>query len=161
MHFVLVYPVNEDLIYGGAGSFDRDETIKLLERLKKYGHTFETIESDDMPESEQRGLYTIWETQAVHTGNAKRYRVRNVFGSNRQGGGYLFGKQVPALVVFKESYEGVIFPPAVRASGELFKKTPFACDICPHEVPQQGKVSIRQFLESLVAKSSSSPNAQG
>ena len=58
----------------------------------------------------------------------KKYRVRQVFGSRRHSG-WLFGRQVPALVAYDE-------------------KTGYPTDVYPHE---QGltSVEIETFLESL------------
>ena len=151
MHFVLICPVDESLIYGGKERVDRGETLAMLERLKAAGHTIEIIDSDNMTDSEQRRLYSAFENQAVMTGNAKNYRVRNVFGSNSRGGGYLFGKQVPALVVFPESHDGPLFPPEVRADFHRITQQPFACDLYPHKVRHGGEVSIRDFLQSKLS----------
>lgn len=150
MHFVLLCPSDESQIYDRPDPFAAGTILPVLDRLKTAGHTYEVIDSDSLTDDMRMGLYVSWETQAVMTGNAKNYRVRNVFGSSKHGGGSLFGKQVPALVVFPESYDGVMFPPDILQDFYRRNNRALACDIYPHKIRHNGEVSIRQYLQSLL-----------
>lgn len=150
MHFVLLCPSDESQIYDRRDPFRKATILPLLDRLRERGHTNEVIDSNSLSDGIRTALYISWETQAVTAGNGRNYRVRNVFGSNKHGGGSLFGKQVPALVVFPESFDGIMFPPDILQDFYRRNSRAVARDIFPHKVRHNGEISIRQYLQSLL-----------
>jgi len=93
----------------------------LLEKLKKKGKIdYKIIETSKMNDSELRAHYT----KALLPSVWNKYRIRTVFGTNRNSGCF-FGKEQPALLI-----EGDVW------------------EIFPHEKDGK-KVIIEKFLSSL------------
>ncbi len=103
---------------------DLQNVMKLLDHLKAKGVACDLRDTDKMSEQEISEKYI----ESIIPSVLKKYRIRQVFGSRRHSG-WLFGRQVPALVVYDE-------------------KTGYPIDVYPHE---QGtsRVQIETFLEFL------------
>lgn len=84
-----------------------------------------TRSSTAIDDDERSALYGEAFAALAHAGN--RYRIRQVFGSRRHGGGDNLGAGVPALIVFE--------------NGE-------PVDVYPHQIGD-GYRTIRDFLNSL------------
>ena len=98
----------------------------LLKQAEKSGVKCEEIDTSELTDEQVGEAYI---NSVVGPTQLKKYRVRQVFGSARHSG-WLFGKQVPALVVYVSS-----------------QKTPE--DIYPHE--RLGHiVTIKEGLEKVV-----------
>lgn len=110
MHLKLYYsavvkpfdsPVNEGF----------DEVPQLLEKVERKGITCERIDTSQLTDEE---VFNAYMRSVIGPTQLKKYRVRQIFGSARHSG-WLFGKQVPALVVYGSSGSQVpedIFPHA-------------------------------------------------
>ncbi|MFC2003438.1 hypothetical protein ACFLV4_05800 [Chloroflexota bacterium] len=99
--------------------------MNLLWLLEKRGITNEIIDTDSLSEGQIQKAYL----DAVVPSVFKKFGIRRVFGSRRRSG-WLFGRGVPALLVYEE--------------GEQYPS-----DVYPHD-EGQGKVkTIREFLYDL------------
>ena len=110
MHLKLYYsttvkpfdsPVNEGF----------DEVLGLLEKVERKGITCERIDTSQLTDEE---IFNAYMRSVIGPTQLKKYRVRQIFGSARHSG-WLFGKQVPALVVYGSSGSQVpedVFPHA-------------------------------------------------
>jgi len=99
------------------------EVVKLLEQLKKRGIGSEIIDTDSLSEDEINIAYQGAVVPSVN----KKFGIRRVFGSRRRSG-CLFGREVPALLVYEE--------------GEQY---PY--DVYPHEVGQGRIITIYEYLQ--------------
>ena len=105
------------------------DAFDLLKQLEKRGIKCEVIDTSQLTDDAQVGEAYIH--SVVGPTQLKKYKVRQIFGSARHSG-WLFGKQVPALVVY--------------LSGSQVPE-----DVYPHE--EQGRtVSIEQYLQALLAR---------
>ena len=104
---------------------DLEKVISLLDLLKNRGVICELRDTDKMTEHELSEAYV----KAILPSILKKYRVRQVFGSRRHSG-WLFGRQVPALVVYDD-------------------RTGSPEDLYPHEAGL-ARVQIETFLESVL-----------
>jgi len=105
--------------------FRLEEIRIMLEQLAAAGVQLELVETSAMSQE----LLVQSYLEAAMPAVSRKYRVRQIFGSKRRPG-CLFGKEVPALVV----YMGEDGHPA---------------DVYPHE--DRGRmVTIRDFLERLL-----------
>lgn len=126
LRFKLIAPSTSEVWETPANeSFDQEEILWLLNGLRERGHEFELIDGDASTDQERRDLYGEAFIGLANAGN--RYRIRQVFGSRRHGGGDHLGKGVPALIVFEDD-EPV--------------------DVYPHQVGENYQ-TIRAYLESL------------
>lgn len=128
MHFKLICPT-ESQVWGEPPEnegFEREEIIRLLDQLRPGGHDYEVIDGDAITDDERQALYGDAFRALAHAGN--RYRIRQVFGSRRHGGGEHLGTGVPALIVFE--------------SGE-------PVDVYPHQVAD-GCQTIHAYLTALL-----------
>jgi len=101
-----------------------DEVPELLEKVERKGVTCERIDTSQLTDEQIAEAYIC---SVVGPTQLKKYRVRQVFGSARHSG-WLFGKQVPALVVY----------------GSTGSQVPE--DIFPHAIGGH-TVTIREYLE--------------
>lgn len=127
MRLKLICPANRERVFGqpeNAG-FERGEILRLLDDLRARGHDHEVIDGDVIADEERSALYGEAFAALAHAGN--RYRIRQVFGSRRHGGGDNLGAGVPALIVFE--------------NGE-------PVDVYPHQVGDAYR-TIRDFLNTL------------
>jgi len=98
-----------------------DEVITLL---KNQGSQYEIIDTTTLSEEELYSAYSDAWVPSVY----KKFRIRRVFGSRRHSG-WLFGKGVPALLIYEKG-----------------KKYPI--DVYPHE--ERGRIiTIKEYLEKL------------
>jgi hypothetical protein len=126
MHFKLVAPTQSEVFSSPQnGGFDQAAIVDLLDGLRAKGHDYEFLDGDAFSDQERSDLYGEAFAALARAGN--RYRIRQVFGSRRRGGGEHLGKGVPALIVFE--------------GGE-------PVDVYPHQVGD-GYKTIRAYLESL------------
>ncbi len=107
--------------------FELAKIESLLEQLEKLGVAWKTIDPSTMSEDQLSELYVQSTLPAVH----RKYHVRQVFGSKRHSAS-LFGKEVPALLVYEPGKE-------------------FPTDTFPHRAADR-IVTIRSFLEALLKK---------
>jgi hypothetical protein len=95
--------------------------LSLLDQLQDKGVASERIDTSKMSEGEVQEAYV----RAILPSVYRKYRVRQIFGSRRHSG-WLFGKHVPALLV----YDGEGGSPS---------------DVYPHE-EENSKITIHDFL---------------
>lgn len=107
--------------------FDLSKIKVLLEQVEQLGVSWEVIETSKTSEEELSSLYIEAISPAVH----HKYPVRQIFGSKRNSG-FMFGKGVPALVVYESSKD-------------------YPSDIYPHGAGDH-VVTIKVFLEGLLKK---------
>ncbi len=112
--------------------FDLAEVKTILQQLEEMGVSSKIINVSGMSEKELSDLYI----EAIGPAVYKKYHVRQVFGSKRHSG-YLFGKGVPALLVYEP---GKHYP----------------SDVYPHRMGNR-IVTIRAFLEGLLKKLERAP----
>ena len=72
------------------------------------GHDYEVVVGDAVTDDERQTLYGEAFRAIAHAGN--RYRIRQVFGSRRHGGGDHLGTGVPALIVFGNGEPVDVYP---------------------------------------------------
>jgi hypothetical protein len=105
--------------------FELREIREILQRLEELGVSSEVLDMRAASDEERIDLYL----ESTLPTARKKYRVRQVFGSKRHAG-YLFGREVPALLVY-----------------EAGKQSP--ADVYPHR--NRGRtMTVREFLESLL-----------
>ena len=102
-----------------------DNVPALLEQIENKGLKCHRIDISQLTEEQLTEAYIH---SVVGPTQLKKYRVRQVFGSARHSG-WLFGKQVPALVVYR--------------SGSRVPE-----DVFPHAIGGH-IVTIREYLEKL------------
>ncbi len=110
-------PENED--------FDLREIKTILQRLEELGVSSELVDIMTKSDEELANLYI----EATLPTARKKYQVRQVFGSKRHAG-YLFGRGVPALLVYEPGKE-------------------YPVDVYPHRSGGR-PVTIRAFLADLL-----------
>ena len=101
------------------------EVPALLEQIEKKGVKCHRIDTNQLTEVQ---LIEAYFRSVVGPTQLKKYRVRQVFGSARHSG-WLFGRQVPALVVYR--------------SGSQVPE-----DVFPHALGGH-MITIREYLEWL------------
>lgn len=112
--------------------FDLNEIRAVFQRLEEMGVSSEIIDTSTWSEKELSNLYIEAVLPAVY----KKYHVRQVFGSKRNSG-FLFGKGVPALLVYEPGKQ-------------------YPSDIYPHR--NGGRiVTIKAFIEELLKKMGKAP----
>lgn len=104
---------------------DLREIKGILQQLEEIGVSWEIIDVVTWSTEELTKLYL----EAILPTARKKYQVRQVFGSKRHAG-YLFGKEVPALLVYEPG-----------------RRSPV--DVYPHRSGGR-TVTIRAFLEGLL-----------
>jgi hypothetical protein len=116
----------------GGQVFDQPENAGfsevpgLLENLRQRGIQVDVRNTGEMTEEERQAAYR----KAVAVAIKSKYKIRQVFGSRRRGGGLHFGKEVPALLVYQE------------------RGDPNAQDVYPHD--ENGRIiTIREYLGRL------------
>ena len=114
-HRLLDIPCNKDF----------DNVENLLKLLSRKGITVEIINMDSLSEADTLKAYS----DAVMPSVSKKFGIRRVFGSRRRSG-WLFGKGVPALLVYKED-EG------------------YPIDVYPHDEGQGRIRTVKEFLFDL------------
>lgn len=123
MKLVIYYDSTTEPL-GSSTNAGFDEALKLVQTLQKKGAPIQLINTGHISQEElQKGYFN-----AVGASVLKKYRIRQVFGSRRHSG-WLFGKGVPALLVFDRS-----------------DKLPD--DVYPHELLGR-TVTIKEFLDSI------------
>ncbi len=80
---------------------DLDAITAMLYTLTAKGAKFELLDTSETTEQE----LAHWRDKAMASAVYHHLRIRQPFGSRRQGGLPYFGKQVPALLVFEEGQE--------------------------------------------------------
>lgn len=105
--------------------YDLTKMLSSLDRLEKTNVHCLKVDVSKMTDEEIGRIYIEATIPSVY----KKYRIRQVFGSRRSSG-WLFGKHVPALLVYED---GAKYP----------------SDIYPHD--DHGKEdTIEEFLDSLL-----------
>lgn len=133
MNLKLIYhPRTLPLDLQANEGFALSEIKVLLQKQEKLGVSWEAVETDAMSDEELANLYLEAIAPAVY----KKYHLRQVFGSKRHSG-FLFGKGVPALLVYD---------PGKR----------YPSDAYPHRAGDH-VVTIRAFLEDLLKKMGKAP----
>jgi len=106
---------------------DISKVLKLLDEIHDLGIGCQIIDTADMDEDSLSGLYA----EAVIPSVRKHYSVRHIFGTRNKRGKF-FGRQQPALLVYKEN-----------------SRHPE--DIYPHEKEGE-KITIEDYLERILAE---------
>ena len=97
---------------------------KVLELLNNKGFNYKVIDTNKLSNEEIQEKYIEACAPSVY----KKYRIRQVFGSRRHSG-WLFGKGVPALLVYEEAEK-------------------YPVDVFPHE--ERGRIiTVKEYLENL------------
>jgi len=117
-HQLLDIPCNKDF----------KDVEDLLKFLNRKGITIEIINMDSLSEADVLKAYS----DAVIPSVFKKFGIRRIFGSRRRSG-WLFGREVPALLVYKESHDHPI-------------------DVYPHDEGQGRIRTVREFLFELQTK---------
>lgn len=99
--------------------FDRAAIIARLDALRAAGHDYELIDGEALTGQERSDLYGQAFGALAHAGG--RYRIRQVFGSRRHGGGDHFGFGVAALLVFEDGEPVDIYPHQVGHDYETIR----------------------------------------
>jgi hypothetical protein len=105
--------------------YDITKILAALDRLEKRSILCTKVDVSKMSDEQIGHTYVEATIPSVY----KKYKIRQVFGS-RKNSGWLFGKQVPALLVYDD---GAKYP----------------SDVYPHD--NRGReVTIEEFLNSLL-----------
>jgi hypothetical protein len=88
--------------------FDHAAITTRLGELRARGLECEFIDVEALSDEQRSDLYAQALTAVARAGN--RYRIRQVFGSRRDGGGRHLGSGVPALLVFEDGRPTDIYP---------------------------------------------------
>lgn len=105
---------------------DIPKILKLFDELQDLGVGCQIIDTVDMDEETLSELYI----EAVMPSVRKHYRVKHFFGTRNKKGKF-FGREQPALLVYKDN-----------------KRYPE--DIYPHEEERE-KVTIEDYLSQILA----------
>lgn len=105
---------------------DISKIMKLLDKLHDLEFGCQIIDTADMDEESLSGLYA----ESVMPSVRKHYRVRHIFGTRNKRGKF-FGRQQPALLVYKDN-----------------NRHPE--DIYPHEEEGE-KITIEDYLERILS----------
>ena len=100
---------------------------RYLSRLEEYGIQHEVLDIAGMTENEIFSIYL----GAIVPSVMKKVGIRRVFGSRRQSA-FLFGKQVPALLVYEDDVVVDVYPQIRRWAG------------------RNEELTIEKFLEDLL-----------
>lgn len=99
--------------------FKQEDIIRALEGLRARGHDYDVIDGDGISDDERRDFYSQAFLAVARGGD--RYRIRQVFGSRRHGGGDFLGTGVPALIVFENGDPVDVYPHQVRGGYETIR----------------------------------------
>lgn len=99
-----------------------------MEKIKEKGFGCEIIDTSNMSDEEIFRLYEKAWIPSVR----KKYKIRTVFGSNRNPG-FNFGKDVPALLVYEEEKD-------------------YPTDVYPH-ISYGKLIEIEEFLKNKIETS--------
>lgn len=113
MHHKLVYSKSGDFFITGESAgivttpqnagFDPEHILARLRWVEP--HTYEELDADALASEQHSTLYTD-AMQAAGT----RYPIRQVFGTRKHSAMSIFGKQIPALLVYKDATPVEVFP---------------------------------------------------
>ncbi len=106
---------------------DLNRVLELLGKLEEIGVGCDRVSTDGWPEERLHEAYSAATIPVIR----KKHRVRQIFGTRTSSGDF-FGRQVPALVVYKGS-------------------TDRAVDVFPHEEGPV-RVEIVDYLKHLLAR---------
>lgn len=106
-----------------------EEVLELLSHPKGKGISVKTINTSKLSKDELRKVYF---GKAYIVSIRKHIGIRRVFGTRRRGSGSFFGREIPALLIYKigEEYPSNVYPHQKRGGGPV--------------------VTIKDFLGSLV-----------
>lgn len=105
--------------------YDIPKILSALDRLQKKDIPSTKIDVSKMSEEQIGHTYIEATIPSVY----RKYKIRQVFGS-RKNSGWLFGKQVPALLVYDD-------------------ESKYPSDVYPHDMHDR-EVTIEEFLDSLL-----------
>jgi hypothetical protein len=109
VRFKLICPDSDEVWDTPANAgFDRTAIVAQLAALRADGYDYELVNGDALSDQERSGLYGQAFSALVRAGN--RYRIRQVFGSRRHGGGDYLGSGVAALLVFSDGEPVDVYP---------------------------------------------------
>jgi len=109
VRFKLICPsVSEVWATPANAGFDRAAIVAQLDALRAGGHDYELIDGDALSDQERSDLY--WQAFGALARVGNRYRIRQVFGSRRHGGGDHLGSGVAALLVFEDGEPVDVYP---------------------------------------------------
>lgn len=105
--------------------FELSSILDLLHRTETCGHSIAVVAVETLSAEERHSLY--FDAVAATQRAGARYRIREVFGSRRRGGGPFFGSGIPALLAEEEGS---------------------TVDVYPHQ-DARTTVTIRNYLEGM------------
>ena len=123
-----LYQSAEDQFLDIPCNKDFKDVENLLKFLNSKDITIEIINIDSLSEADVLKAYS----DAVIPSVFKKFGIRRIFGSRRRSG-WLFGRGVPALLVYQESYE-------------------HPTDVYPHDEGQGSIRTVKEFLFDLQTK---------
>ena len=97
-----VFPFREEAHAG------LEEVPGLLKRARQYGIEVEEVDFSKRGEEERKALYE----QAAMAAASARFEIRRIFGSRRRGYGLYFGREAPALLVYRgeDKFPAEVYP---------------------------------------------------
>jgi hypothetical protein len=120
MNLVLICPARADPWDTPANAgFDQAAIMARLEELRSDGHDCELLDGEALDDGQRGQLYAQASAAVLRSGN--RYRIRQVFGSRRNGGGDHLGSGVPALLVFDDGVPVDVYPRQVGDGYETIR----------------------------------------
>lgn len=124
-----LYYAGKQWVFDEPSNKGFEKALEILSSLKGKGISVKIIDTSELSKEELREVYF---GKAYILSIRKHIGIRRVFGTRRRGGGPFFGKEVPALLVYKgrEEYPNNVYPHQKRGRGPV--------------------VTIRDFLGSLV-----------
>ncbi|WP_322802634.1 hypothetical protein [Thermoflexus sp.] len=105
----LVYCFSSEAVpFSGEANAGLEEVPGLLERARQHGIEVEEVDLSRRGEAERRALYE----QAAMAAVRGRFEIRRIFGSRRRGYGPDFGREVPALLVYRgeDGFPAEVYP---------------------------------------------------
>jgi hypothetical protein len=120
MHFKLICP-SETQVWDQPENegFEREKVLRSLDAQRACGDDYEVIDGDAIGDEQRSEFYGQAFVALAHGGN--RYKIRQVFGSRRHGGGDFLGTSVPALLVFDDGDPVDVYPRRVGDGYETIR----------------------------------------
>jgi hypothetical protein len=120
MRFVLISPGKAEPWDAPTNAgFEQVVIMARLEKLRADGHDYELVDGEALDAGQRADLYAQALAAVARSGN--RYRIRQVFGSRRSGGGDHLGLGVPALLVFEDGAPVAVYPRQVGDGYETIR----------------------------------------
>jgi hypothetical protein len=131
MHFELISSPRREVVFDqpeNAG-FDQDAVVRLLDDLQRRGHSYQMTGGERLSEDARSARYGEAVAAVLSSGGSGK--IRSVFGSRKHGGGRYFGREVPALLVYRN------------------REASTPADVLPHQNHAGDYRTIVEFLQSV------------